>query len=253
MEVARQSAVRPLGSDRFPKPSQPGRYARDMTEEHAARISAEAATTIIDGLVTDGVMVIDNALPSGLVDALWSRAQQHPIDEFALGGVGRDENRRHDSLRNDLVLWLDPDDATTRWYFAWIESLRLELNRALFLGLFDYECHLACYPVGSFYRRHLDAFRGGASRRVSTVLYLNREWSDDDGGPLVLYRPETPEPRAQTGSRVPAVRSVTPLYGRLVVFLSEEIPHEVLPARRARFSIAGWFRVASSARTPSAL
>lgn len=28
-----------------------------------------------------------------------------------------------------------------------------------------------------------------------------------------------------------------------MLFLSEEFPHEVLPASRERYSIAGWFRV----------
>jgi len=39
---------------------------------------------------------------------------------------------------------------------------------------------------------------------------------------------------------------VVPLFGTIVVFLSEEFPHEVLPARRDRFSVAGWFRVNAS-------
>jgi hypothetical protein len=30
--------------------------------------------------------------------------------------------------------------------------------------------------------------------------------------------------------------------GTLVVFLSDRFPHEVLPARRERLSLAGWFR-----------
>jgi SM-20-related protein len=40
---------------------------------------------------------------------------------------------------------------------------------------------------------------------------------------------------------------VVPLMGTLVTFLSEEFPHEVLPAARDRYSIAGWFRVNTSA------
>ena len=35
---------------------------------------------------------------------------------------------------------------------------------------------------------------------------------------------------------------VRPEFGTLAVFLSEDIPHEVIPARRERFSIAGWHR-----------
>ena len=40
--------------------------------------------------------------------------------------------------------------------------------------------------------------------------------------------------------------SITPSFGTIVVFLSEEFPHEVLPAMRDRYAIAGWFRLNSS-------
>ncbi len=216
------------------------RYAPAMTAEPAARISANAAATIVDGLQTQGLVVLDNVLPSLILDALGHRARQYPIDAFAVGGVGRDDRRLHESLRNDRIVWIDPDDDATRWYFAWIESLRIELNRTLFLGLFDYECHFAWYPAGSFYGRHLDAFRGRRSRRVSTVLYLNHKWTEDDGGSLMLYQQDEPE-----AGEAAAVRTVVPVHGRLVVFLSEDVPHEVQPAQRSRYSIAGWFRVAS--------
>jgi len=39
---------------------------------------------------------------------------------------------------------------------------------------------------------------------------------------------------------------VTPSYGTLVTFLSEEMPHEVLVSKRDRYAIAGWFRVNAS-------
>ena len=35
---------------------------------------------------------------------------------------------------------------------------------------------------------------------------------------------------------------VVPSGGSLVVFLSGEVPHEVLPATRERLSLTGWFR-----------
>jgi SM-20-related protein len=36
---------------------------------------------------------------------------------------------------------------------------------------------------------------------------------------------------------------VAPECGKLVIFLSEDFPHEVLPATQLRQSIAGWFRI----------
>ncbi len=35
---------------------------------------------------------------------------------------------------------------------------------------------------------------------------------------------------------------VLPIAGRLVCFLSDRFIHEVLPARRERLSLSGWFR-----------
>ena len=68
------------------------------------------------------------------------------------------------------------------------------------------------------------------------VAYLNPDWSEEDGGELVLY----PEKGEQGELRV------TPAHGTFVLFLSEDFEHEVLPARRDRLSIAGWFRRNSS-------
>lgn len=39
---------------------------------------------------------------------------------------------------------------------------------------------------------------------------------------------------------------VLPRQGTLACFLSEDIPHEVLPPARERVSIAGWFRAGSN-------
>jgi SM-20-related protein len=71
---------------------------------------------------------------------------------------------------------------------------------------------------------------------LSVVVYLNSDWAADDGGELVLYKDAEDRERLR----------VTPLAGTLVVFLSEDFPHEVLPAKRDRFSIAGWYRVNAS-------
>jgi SM-20-related protein len=71
------------------------------------------------------------------------------------------------------------------------------------------------------------------------VTYLNQDWRASDGGELVLYQDEADK----NGLRI------LPEAGTVVLFLSDEFPHEVLPAKVDRYSIAGWFRVnASSGR-----
>ncbi|MEG0248677.1 MAG: 2OG-Fe(II) oxygenase, partial [Pseudomonas sp.] len=88
----------------------------------------------------------------------------------------------------------------------------------------------ALYPPGAFYRKHLDRFRDDDRRAVSAVIYLNPDWSADDGGELRMSLRDGVE------------HDVRPIGGSLVVFLSADIPHEVLPARRDRLSVTGWFR-----------
>ena len=158
-------------------------------------------------------------------------------DGLQQAGIGREAAfrvARH--VRGDRIHWLDPHEPAQARYLAAMETLRLGLNRELFLGLFEFEAHFAHYPPGAFYRRHVDSFRGAANRMLSTVSYLNTDWQPGDGGELVLYGPDGPAELAR----------IAPQAGRLVIFLSEEIPHEVLPARRDRYSIAGWYRLNAS-------
>ena len=137
-------------------------------------------------------------------------------------------------IRSDHVLWLEesPHNPAIAEYLSRIEQLRLELNQALYLGLFGFEAHLAVYPAGSFYRRHLDRFRGTSHRIVSCILYLNDAWQEKDGGQLRLYPPNG-------DGQV----DVLPEGGTLVAFLSDMIEHEVLPSTRERFSLTGWLRL----------
>ena len=93
----------------------------------------------------------------------------------------------------------------------------LALNRAFFLGLEDYESHFALYPPGAFYQKHLDRFRDDDRRTLSAVFYLNADWQPEQGGALRLY----PEGGGEL--------DVLPTAGTLVLFMSAELPHEVLP------------------------
>ena len=111
--------------------------------------------------------------------------------------------------------------------------MREAINAAGYLGLYEFEGHFAFYPPGAFYMRHLDQFRDQGERLVSVVLYLNDNWSPEEGGELCLYDSETAqEPRV----------TIMPQGGSLVCLLSEQTPHEVKPARRGRWTLTGWFR-----------
>ena len=193
---------------------------------------------IAEGVREQGYVVLPHALPQPLADALWVQAHESPSANFRPAAIGRLEQRdRNRFVRTDEIAWIEGQTIATRQWLQWSEQLRLQLNRALLLGLFSFESHFAHYAPGAFYRRHFDAFKGETNRVLSLVAYLNHDWAPDDGGELVIYR-------ESTGGGEPL--RVTPAFGTLVAFLSEDFPHEVLPARRDRYSIAGWYRVNNS-------
>ncbi|WP_049722037.1 2OG-Fe(II) oxygenase [Gilvimarinus polysaccharolyticus] len=191
---------------------------------------------LADALVERGYAVVNDFFTPEVTAAL--RAEfDHPDCHFKTAGIGRQEEHAIAlDIRGDRICWLEGGSAAAATFLAAMEQLRLALNRRLFMGLFDYESHLAYYPVGTFYKKHVDAFKGDSNRVLSTVLYLNPSWSAGDGGELVLYDEATDE----------VIEQLSPKAGRLVVFLSERFPHQVLPAKRKRYSVAGWYRINSN-------
>ncbi len=191
-----------------------------------------------EGLVARGWWSAPDVVPSDLATDLRHDLQALvEADRLRRGGIGRERDFQVEaSIRRDRISWLTRDRPVQRRFLDQMEAMRLDLNRALFLGLFEFECHYAVYPPGGFYRRHYDSFRGAANRIVSLVAYLNPEWQPGDGGELVLYADDSSRPLTR----------IEPRHGTLAIFLSEEIPHEVLPATKDRYSIAGWFRLNAS-------
>ncbi|HRQ88237.1 MAG TPA: 2OG-Fe(II) oxygenase [Bacteroidia bacterium] len=196
-----------------------------------SRIAADLGTTGYCALPS----FVEGAVCSALLDEIRGFRASGDLREAGIGRGG--ERRVHSEIRSDRVLWIDPLGATDAQasYLDRMEGLRADLNRELFLGLFDFEAHLACYPEGAFYRPHLDCHRDHAARVVSAILYLNRDWSEDDGGLLRLYTDRA------AGVEGPFL-DIVPEFGKVVLFLSAEFWHEVLPARRERYSLTGWFR-----------
>lgn len=160
--------------------------------------------------------------------------------ELRHAGIGRGDNFQvRDDIRGDYVRWLDfsVGGKFSEFLDAHYEPLRLAMNRALYLGLYEYEGHVTVYPPGAFYQRHIDQFHDAQHRKLSVILYLNDEdWSVADGGELRLFLP--PEQQGEPER----VIDVLPEGGTLVAFLSHEIPHEVRETRRGRYSLTGWFR-----------
>ncbi|MEH6575976.1 MAG: 2OG-Fe(II) oxygenase [Amphritea sp.] len=192
---------------------------------------------IANDIYTQGFSVRENALPPALATALAAQVRGLSGESFSRAGIGRqDDHLKTDEIRRDEISWIDDKSAAGVAWQAWTGELQAVMNRRLFLGLFSFESHFAHYAPGDFYKRHLDAFRGQQNRVLTVVTYLNPDWQQEYGGELLIYPEDGAEPMLH----------VTPDFGTLVVFLSEEFPHEVLPAARDRYSIAGWYRINSS-------
>lgn len=159
-------------------------------------------------------------------------SQQREAEIFQKAGIGNAHlftvNRE---IRGDYIKWINPEDAfpAALDFLGRIKSLMLDLNRLLFLSLKDFECHYAIYPPGTFYEKHLDQFKTTQNRKISFAFYLNPNWQPGDGGELRLYLRDRTE-------------DVAPLAGRLALFRSDTVEHEVLEAHKDRYSITGWLR-----------
>eukprot|EP00978_Attheya_sp_CCMP212_P048932 scaffold595406_cov63-Attheya_sp.AAC.3 len=76
-------------------------------------------------------------------------------------------------------------------------------------------------PGGSVYPLHIDNPQGlsaGDTRKLTCILYLNPEHKPQDGGELRIF----------LGAHDNII-DFSPVGGRLLLFWSDEIPHEVLP------------------------
>jgi SM-20-related protein len=190
---------------------------------------------ICDQLEKVGYAHFKNFISDYTVEMLLDEIKQYNENrDLKIAGVGRDEDHLvKESIRSDKILWVDGKSDAQQKFMDKLEELRLKINYHLMLGLFSSESHFAVYRKGDYYKRHYDSFKGERNRILSMVLYLNAEWQEYDGGLLNLYENE---------KAIQPFLRIIPKWGEAVIFLSENIPHEVTITNKTRYSIASWFR-----------
>lgn len=193
---------------------------------------------IIANLVEKQYCIADNFFNDEEVAALRdSLKQKYREDEFKKAAIGNKVNEViAKSVRGDFILWLNEAEAgpAEQYFFDKINSLVAYLNKTCFLGILTKEFHYALYPKGTFYKRHLDTFQNDGRRKLSLVCYLNDEdWKAENGGELVIYTEEN-------GKEI--AKSIYPFPGRVVIFESQVLEHEVKPVNTTRLSITGWLK-----------
>jgi SM-20-related protein len=186
---------------------------------------------IADGLATDGYAIVGKFLTMQEVNHILN------LDEFKAGlfhfrkaGIGKQSDKQiNEAIRGDYIHWIDKNTAAAplKHYLDRLQEMILYINRTLFLSIRDTEVHMTIYPRGAYYKRHLDQFRADDHRKLSVICYLNKDWTNYDGGQLRMHLPS-------------GHLDVLPDAGKLVCFRSDMIEHEVLPANRERLSLTGW-------------
>ena len=206
--------------------------------KQTTQVADQLIDDIADALAQQGFIQLQDFLPESLANSLLDEAKSLAASAFKPAGIGRHSKaQKNTQIRSDSTLWLNGDSAPQKLYLDWMQQLKIGLNRRLFMGLNEFECHYSHYSKGDFYQRHLDAFKSDVSttssnRMLSSVYYLNQNWDNNDGGELLIYQDQQTSP----------LLKVSPVFNRCVMFLSNTFPHEVLASQCDRFSIAGWFR-----------
>lgn len=193
---------------------------------------------MIDDLMHQKFSIADDFFSSEEVQLLReSLLEKLEDNSFKKSAIGNQANEQIlDAVRGDFIFWLDEEksNAAEKMYFDKINNFIAYLNRTCFMGIQETEFHYALYPEGTFYKRHLDTFQNDNRRKLSMVCYLNTEdWQTDFGGELTIYT---------TNNGAEIEENIVPKQGRMVIFESQFLEHEVKPVKQPRLSITGWLK-----------
>ena len=201
------------------------------------------APEIVNSLTNNGYYTITNFLPPSMVSTIRAQA-------ISLRNKGRYEQSWSEKIVNgkaqrfdkEGVYACEPDgqdyytapDLIT-YMSVLLQTLPSAINEYdtsssnIELSNTSFNAKLAVtLPGGHKYPLHIDNPQGvsvGDIRKLTCILYLNPDYNvGKDGGELRLFLPSREEDKKNELE----VIDLTPEGGRLVVFYSDEIPHEVL-------------------------
>jgi SM-20-related protein len=188
---------------------------------------------LIEGFVTGNIGISESFLSVALAGALQQNLLRLQRDSrMILAGVGnavvKDKTQK---IRGDKTCWLDTKtkNLAEMEFLDMVRQFMLHLNKACFTGLNACEFHYALYETGSGYVRHKDQLKNDYNRKFSMIGYLNNDWTDSDGGHLIIHEGES-------------TREILPTNRKAIFFQSDIIEHEVAIANKPRMSITGWLK-----------
>jgi SM-20-related protein len=182
----------------------------------------------MDTISDDDLVVIDDFLaPHTLEEVHTFFDTKIEKNGFRKATIGADHHAKSE-IRGDHIYWLDPKiDLDMSSFFDISDEMIQGFNRYCYLSLKASEFHLASYPIGSFYKQHVDQIEGSNNRVITILLYLNKDYQTIDEGALRVHGKDS-------------YQDIAPINNRCVIFKSDKILHEVLVTKKIRRSLTGW-------------
>ncbi|GLI61955.1 hypothetical protein VaNZ11_004518, partial [Volvox africanus] len=218
----------------------------------------EILQKVADTLDAYGYAVLDNYISDAVIKG--SRAELRVMEPHYSPGmiwVGKEAEAGAQisvsSVRGDIVLWLDDqalnatafvkDGVRRECSFLQLQQMLADVDELVFEGLrprLSYlaglhrrsDAMMAVYPgKGTRFAKHVDNTTMDG-RRLTVLTYLNPGWLEKQGGALRLFP-------IRKGA-APVV-DILPVSGRVALFLSAEVAHEVMPAYAPRHAVTLWY------------
>lgn len=198
-------------------------------------------------LMQSGWATIDDWMPAEVVEGIASISSESMSTRSGGGSDGvawRSPEPRN--ARTDVATWLNKDSRPAsdpllaEQLLPKIHALTADLAQLMEGISGRLEIQLACFPaaVNARYQRHTDADANGnpasADRKVTCILYCNPGWDKPSAGCLRLTKAD--HDKGGAGGTI----DIEPIGGRLLVFLSGAMAHEVLPTAADRYAITAW-------------
>jgi hypothetical protein len=206
----------------------------------------------VQQLKTHGYLILENVIPETTqqqaTEQTLNMVSSNKLHAAGSSKSAEDDPFRDNKARTDLTTWLHHDEETgalqeimTSLFVRLGSDLSKIINLRKHWKQAEYQLayYKGCETTPGYYEKHRDAFPddgsnedGEAQRRLTTICYVNHAWKQGDGGQLRIWE------RKSDGRQN---KDIDPIGGRLVVFLSGAVDHQVMATHKDRVAITAWY------------